>query len=170
MNNLENKSKTELRNIIIEQNNEINSLKRSKRLYKYHYLTNMKQRHDFEHDLRQKFSNKESFSLVMIDVNDLHTVNRTSGYAAGDALLIQVANDIKMISEDCGEGYHCGGDEFYIICYNNEVDYELFNFENSTTSCESSSNYSHPNELLDAVDKGIIEKKKLLKRRNNDRL
>jgi len=159
----------ELKEKLEEKTKENKSLRKTINYYRYHYLTGMKQRHDFEYDLREKLEkSEEPFYLVMLDVNNLHGINRTKGYAEGDRLLIEVANDIKMICKECGEGYHIGGDEFYVITDDDTADITKFSIDNCEFGAVNSIDFIHSNEMLDAVDKIVIEKKTALNRRSSD--
>ena len=57
-----------------------------------------------------------NFHIVMVDINDLKSVNDTLGHAAGDELIVGVSYCIKMAFDDPGsECYRLGGDEFVVI-------------------------------------------------------
>ena len=58
----------------------------------------------------------ENFACIYIDVNELHTYNNKYGHAAGDEMLIYIANAIKAVF---GEHYmyRMGGDEFLIFTF-----------------------------------------------------
>lgn len=56
----------------------------------------------------------EEFSCVYMDVNELHTMNNKYGHAAGDEMLVYIANTLKTIF--CGHRiYRVGGDEFVVF-------------------------------------------------------
>lgn len=57
----------------------------------------------------------EQYSIVMLDVNGLKTVNDTIGHTAGDELIIGAANCIRTAFERFGKVYRTGGDEFMVI-------------------------------------------------------
>jgi diguanylate cyclase (GGDEF)-like protein/PAS domain S-box-containing protein len=60
-------------------------------------------------------------SLIMIDVDDLKTINDTSGHLAGDDVLIGVAGIIiDSIRRDTDTAYRYGGDEFMLILPNSD--------------------------------------------------
>jgi len=143
---------------------EITYLKQQVEFYRRDYNTGLLGRHDFEHDIRSKFSDS-SFYLAMHDVTGLHTVNRISGWDEGNALLKQVANDLKMCNTPC-EVYLIGGDEFMTIyCGGKPTDIEV---RNTTSAVMYSNDFDHVRDLIEAVDALVSEKKKLLARRRTD--
>lgn len=132
------------------------------RLYKFDYLTGMKQRHDFEHETLHKFTNQQ-FYLTMLDVTGLHKVNREKGYEAGDSLIRQVANDIKHI-DGLWECYRIGGDEFMALTF----EHPSLDIANSTSVTVHSNQFKLFSEMVAEVDLQVTEKKSLLKRRRED--
>ncbi|MGN0614252.1 MAG: GGDEF domain-containing protein [Porcipelethomonas sp.] len=54
------------------------------------------------------------FSLIVIDINNLKTVNDTYGHIAGDDLICCISGCIREVFS-CGRIYRIGGDEFTII-------------------------------------------------------
>ena len=56
----------------------------------------------------------EDFSCIYIDVNELHIINNKYGHAAGDEMLIYIANTLKEVF--FGHSiYRMGGDEFLVF-------------------------------------------------------
>jgi diguanylate cyclase (GGDEF)-like protein len=58
---------------------------------------------------------KRSCALLMLDLDRFKQVNDTMGHPAGDELLRQVAERLKVLVKDRGEIGRLGGDEFQII-------------------------------------------------------
>lgn len=56
----------------------------------------------------------EEFSCVYIDVNELHTMNNKYGHAAGDEMLVYIANTLKTMFYG-HRIYRVGGDEFLVF-------------------------------------------------------
>ena len=56
----------------------------------------------------------EKFSCIYIDVNELHIRNNKYGHAAGDEMLIYIANTLKDVFFD-QTVYRMGGDEFLVF-------------------------------------------------------
>ena len=144
---------------------EIEYLKSQVEFLSRNYVTGLEGRHRFMQKLRRRFSMSEKFYLVMYDVDGLHEVNRVHGYAAGDSLLREVANDLKMCQEPCCV-FHIGGDEFYTIYEDEPSDAKC---DNTTSAMVRSDEHESVDSMLDAVDK-LVSAKKLLtkKRRSND--
>lgn len=63
-----------------------------------------------------------NLACVYVDVNELHLVNNTYGHAAGDEMLIFIANTLKDIFYGY-KIYRMGGDEFLVFCKNVEQDF-----------------------------------------------
>ena len=144
---------------------EIEYLKSQVEFLSRNYVTGLEGRHNFMQKLRRRFSMREKFYLVMYDVDGLHEVNRIYGYAAGDSLLREVANDLKMCQEPCC-AFHIGGDEFYTIYEYEPSDAKC---DNTTSAMVRSDEHESVDSMLDAVDK-LVSAEKLLtkKRRRND--
>lgn len=63
---------------------------------------------------RHNIENTPGLSCVYVDVNELHICNNRYGHAAGDVMLIFVANTLKEVFFGC-DVYRIGGDEFLIF-------------------------------------------------------
>lgn len=86
-------------------------------------LTGVLNRVAYQKDILE-FNNEkpEDFSCIYIDVNELHLRNNKYGHAAGDEMLIYIANTLKEVF--FGHNiYRMGGDEFLVFTKNvkNEV-------------------------------------------------
>ena len=93
---------------------EIQYLKEQVKLYRFDWLTGLKQRRDFDYDLRAKLKDHDFF-LVYYDVDNLHKCNREKGFAEGDKLIRQVAGDIQHQAVP-HTTYRTSGDELYAMC------------------------------------------------------
>lgn len=83
------------------------------------YLTKVFNRRYFESTLLQRISAKDElsnhFCLMMVDVDNFKPINDHYGHAAGDRILIQLAN---LLKEHLGEGHliaRYGGDQFVVL-------------------------------------------------------
>jgi len=74
----------------------------------------------------------EEFSCIYIDVNELHIQNNKYGHAAGDAMLIYIANTLKEVFFG-HRIYRIGGDEFLVFLQNTEQETVKQNIETFTT-------------------------------------
>lgn len=142
---------------------ELITYKNMVKLYKFDYLTGLKQRHDFEVETEHKLKN-QSFYLAMFDIIGLHDVNRNNGYIAGDSLIKQVANAIQHL-DGLWEIYRIGGDEFIALFF---TEPDVSKVPNATNAVIHSSNYKSLNYMLDELDQRIIHKKASLNRRRCD--
>ncbi len=78
-------------------------------------LTGALNRASFYADVK-KYGSENITALISIDVNNLKTINDTSGHDAGDEMLKEVVGVIgKKLKSGC-ELYRVGGDEFFVIC------------------------------------------------------
>jgi diguanylate cyclase (GGDEF)-like protein len=64
----------------------------------------------------------ESFSLVMLDLDNFKPINDTMGHQAGDRLLKQVAQAIVAASRESDRAFRYGGDEFAVLLARPDVD------------------------------------------------
>ena len=141
---------------------EIENLKEKVKIYRFDFLTGLKQRRDFDHDLRNKFE-AHDFYLCYYDVDNLHKMNREHGFASGDRLIRQVASDIQHQSTPHNT-YRASGDELYAICCKEPTDDVL----NATMVYLNSELYDTVDELLDALDTLMIGAKSERKTRRAD--
>jgi len=63
----------------------------------------------------------ENFACVYVDVNELHLCNNKYGHAAGDEMLIYIANTLKEVFYG-NNIYRMGGDEFLVFIENTDQD------------------------------------------------
>ncbi len=63
----------------------------------------------------------EKFSCIFVDVNELHFRNNKYGHAAGDEMLLYIANTLKEVFYG-HKVYRMGGDEFLVFVQNTEQD------------------------------------------------
>jgi len=85
-------------------------------------LTSVSNRVAYKKDLL-KFDDEKpsSFTCIYIDVNELHHRNNRYGHAAGDEMLIYIANALKSIFYG-QKIYRMGGDEFLVFVQNAELE------------------------------------------------
>ena len=143
---------------------EIKYLKKQIEFLSKNYVTGLYGRHRFMLELRKKFETKEEFFLSMHDVDGLHEVNRISGYSAGDSLLREVANDLQLCEDPC-HPYHIGGDEFFVMYCSEPIEYKC---PNTTSEIVNSIDFMSVDEMIDALDKKVSDKKLKTKRRRRD--
>jgi diguanylate cyclase len=148
--------------------------------YKYDFLTGLKMRMDFDEYLKILFELYEFedrvFTLVIIDVDGLHNINRVEGYVAGDNTIKLVANTIQSTFLECtgndcsgAEVFRIGGDEFAILVkgFNRERLETLLNSLPNVTSAYTvvdpsniSNQYASPSDVFKHTDGKVIALKK----------
>ncbi len=83
-------------------------------------LTGVANRVSYKKDLLMFDEEKpEEFSCIYIDVNELHIRNNKYGHAAGDEMLLYIANTLKEVFYG-HKVYRMGGDEFLVFAQNTE--------------------------------------------------
>lgn len=92
-------------------------------------LTGVLNRVSYKNDLKIFADNDvNDFSCVYIDVNELHICNNKYGHAAGDQMLVYIANTLKEVF--LGHRiYRMGGDEFLVFCQNTSQEEVKANIE-----------------------------------------
>lgn len=81
-------------------------------------LTGTYNRVEYKNDLLVLDEQKaEDFSCIYVDVNELHIRNNKYGHAAGDEMLVYIANTLRKVFYG-HKVYRMGGDEFLVFCEN----------------------------------------------------
>lgn len=89
-----------------------NRIKQQEHHAYYDFLTKLKNRHSFYHDIEGK--NPSQYSIFFIDLNKFKVINDTYGHQIGDEILIGVAGKLRE-TFDTDLLYRFGGDEFIAI-------------------------------------------------------
>lgn len=119
-------------------------------------------------------------SLIMIDVDDLKTVNDTHGHLAGDDILIGVGQIIvDSIRRDTDTAYRYGGDEFLLILPNSDEEkarcvafriahrvMERFSSVGISAGVAGFMRGSSEKELIHAADTAMYAEKQVKKQRD----
>jgi len=85
-------------------------------------LTGVSNRVTYKKDLLMFDEEKpREFSCIYIDVNELHLRNNKYGHAAGDEMLLYIANTLKEVFYG-HKIYRMGGDEFLVFAENSSQD------------------------------------------------
>lgn len=69
----------------------------------------------FEVAMRQAKRNRKKFALLMLDLNKFKAINDTYGHAAGDKVLVTVAQRLVSIVRESDTVARLGGDEFVLL-------------------------------------------------------
>jgi len=145
----------------------ITYLERLVKKYKFDSMTGLMGKQDFNDKLDRVFEEHEftdaQFTFVLIDINNLHNINKIEGMEAGDNLIISVAEQLrKKFSID--QVYRIGGDEFAIIVRDTvksfkQVKEDLSSLQGASFIAERSKGYIHPRQLIKTVDKKLTKLK-----------
>jgi len=160
---------------------KIENLKKLVDKYKYDYLTGFKLRLDFEEKLTEAETEinyfNGTYTLVMVDLDDLHNINRNEGFEYGDKILKRLAIYIGDIFNPSNV-YRVGGDEFYVIIKGKVNDILCkrlakvpigITYAKSEISRGENDEHVFIDDIKKRLDSEIILKKSKLKRRDNDR-
>ncbi len=97
-------------------------LNRTERAATTDSLTGVLNRVVYKRDIQEFDNDKpQDFSCVYIDVNELHLINNRNGHAAGDEMLIFIANTMKEVFYG-HKIYRMGGDEFLVFAKDTKPD------------------------------------------------
>lgn len=78
-------------------------------------LTKIYNHRCYKDTIKKLMNERESFSLMVIDVDDFKQFNENYGHATGDKVLSEVGAALKDVVGNKGSAYRYGGDEFTII-------------------------------------------------------
>jgi diguanylate cyclase (GGDEF)-like protein len=76
----------------------------------------------FNRTYLEKLTTQNSFSIIMLDINNLSYINMAYGFEVGDKLLVKVANILKE-NFDAHSTYHLYSDEFALL-FQEKIDFE----------------------------------------------
>lgn len=97
---------------------QYDAYRRLDRLSRMDTMTGLQNWNGFHHALHILESEQmNSFACVYVDANGLHEINNRLGHAAGDEMLVQIAEALNASFPDDGI-YRVGGDEFVVLCRN----------------------------------------------------
>ena len=128
---------------LTECRRQLEFLKQEVKKYKFDFLTRLMQRKDFDDQFNKIFEEylflDTGFTLVLIDIDNLHAINRQEGYDKGDQVIRQVSDFLKQNFKPY-EVYRIGGDEFTLLVRNdsktfNEIENILSELKGATCIC-----------------------------------
>jgi diguanylate cyclase (GGDEF)-like protein len=86
-------------------------------------LTRLKNRTSFDemmNAINNRLKQESSVHLIILDINNLKTINDTYGHKRGDDILVESAKILKATIGQLGDVYRIGGDEFACIIRNTD--------------------------------------------------
>lgn len=88
-------------------------------------LTTLKNRRAFEEQLQALFTSEkhQSFSLILLDIDNFKTINDRYGHVVGDNALRFVSEVIQSGCSPDDSAFRIGGDEFAVICRSADLAY-----------------------------------------------
>lgn len=104
-------------------------------------LTGLSNRMAYKKDIKKyDEENTENFSCLYVDVNELHDINNRYGHAAGDGMLLFIANTLKEVFSESNI-YRIGGDEFLVFTEKTPEDEIRKKIETVTSKVEEMNYY-----------------------------
>jgi diguanylate cyclase (GGDEF)-like protein len=107
--------------------------KKLEHLADYDMLTSLNNRRSFKSKLSRQISihqrNKNSLSLVFIDIDDFKTINDNFGHEVGDKVLIRISNILKSSVRKSDLVARWGGEEFIIVFINSSLEDSIVSIE-----------------------------------------
>ena len=100
--------------LVYEQIRENANLEVYTRMAYKDMMTELGNRAALREEQKQAADHRGSYAYIMIDANNLKTINDTYGHQKGDELLIEIANCIRTGVDGRGHCYRIGGDEFVV--------------------------------------------------------
>jgi len=125
--------------------------------YKFDELTGLMQRKDM-YEYAMSLSGK--YYISMVDLDNLHTINRALGMDAGDIFIKSTANSlVHYFGKD--KVFRYGGDEFIIIHQFHDADYVLKSIDNISFATVKYDKSKHSNfgDVFKEVDSLLISVK-----------
>ncbi len=88
-------------------------------------LTGLTNRRYFNQQIEQilEQDSHDSFTLLLLDLNEFKRVNDTHGHLIGDKLLIQISRRLQGTLRECDALCRWGGDEFVILLPDSTIDH-----------------------------------------------
>lgn len=77
-------------------------------------------------DMRDDITASTPLAVIMIDLNGFKDANDRFGHAAGDAILIEVAERLEILCKDIATVARLGGDEFALLLAIDDQDYDHY--------------------------------------------
>jgi len=102
--------------------------------FTYDVQTGLKNRSAFEKEMEHYRKAENNAIIIVIDINNLKTVNDKYGHNAGDETIVMAAKIIQESFVGISDVFRIGGDEFCVICTNSSrelADQALANLEHS---------------------------------------
>ena len=92
------------------------SLRREEELARYDSLTGLPNRNYFLETLKRRLAHEAELAVFFVDLDHFKGVNDTLGHAAGDQLLIMIAERLTALAKDPHTNLaRVGGDEFLLL-------------------------------------------------------
>lgn len=142
--------------------------------YKFDMLTGLMMKRDFQDAFNRLFEEYQfadsEFAMCLLDINGLHNINRIKGYAAGDALIKDVAVQLRR-EFAIHQVFRISGDEFAVLLRKSVSDLKSFkdkiaHVNNIEYVIESCNGYTSPKHMFKMMDKklSVIKSKKTQER------
>lgn len=130
-------------------------------LSSYDSLTNIYNRRKFFELSLKLFEMKDSVSAIMLDIDNFKSINDRFGHPFGDKVLKKITQTISQELKDGDIFGRLGGEEFAIICEENDINNIKHKCENIRFSIESLEIIADNGERVKVtISSGISQKRK----------
>ena len=135
--------------------------------YKFDYLTGLMGKADYLEKMDRLFEEynlaDQEFYFGIIDINNLHNINKIKGYQYGDEVIRKTALKLKELFQ-FHQVFRIGGDEFVILIRSyqssiEEVIKKLECVENISFIVENIKHYENPKHMFKILDSKLTENK-----------
>jgi diguanylate cyclase (GGDEF)-like protein/PAS domain S-box-containing protein len=110
------------------------------------------------HVLYESARKNRHFCVAVLDIDNFKKINDTYGHAAGDNVLITIANTLKSALRNYDILFRYGGEEFVVCLPDTSIADGLVVFERMRLACESSETEIQSNKKLKVtISIGIAE-------------
>ncbi|MBE6349220.1 MAG: bifunctional diguanylate cyclase/phosphodiesterase [Spirochaetaceae bacterium] len=128
---------------------------------------------EIEKEIEETIQQKKKLALILINIDNLKTINDSKGHSEGDKLICSTAKILKTFENDTISVFRFGGDEFIVLIRNSDSRKEIQEITNSIFTALKKQNISvsggvsvapedseKSSELLKYADMAMSEVKK----------
>lgn len=150
----------------------VKHLEKMVKKYKYDFLTGLMGKLDYIEKVDRLFEEYrlagEEFYLGLVDINNLHNINRRNGYHYGDDVIKAVSDELRKVFR-FSQLFRISGDEFAILirhhyCTIEEANEKLSTIDGVSFAVRNVSQYTNPKQMFREIDKELSQSKSAEKR------
>lgn len=100
----------------------------------------------------------EPLSCIMLDIDHFKKINDTYGHAAGDAVLVAIAQTLRSVVRRDERICRIGGEEFLLLCTNTSSEQACVAGERMRQAVEAWSSFSDVGDVCVTVSLGVAQR------------